>query len=157
MSIEEKDYIKLLSNLEDYMEQDIVYVREGFNPVLKRNYPICRLKDIELKFNHAKSLEEACENWNRRKVRINYSNLFVMMFTKSEELAHTFSTLRFEKKICFVPFRTDIECCQFLNLSEEDNLQFFQMVNMTANRKFPFLNFVDLLAEGKIKTVSSVN
>ncbi|WP_347052934.1 DUF1919 domain-containing protein [Flavobacterium olei] len=39
-------------------------------------YPIAKLKEVEVHFLHYESVQEAISNWNRRKARINYNNLF---------------------------------------------------------------------------------
>lgn len=43
---------------------------------------MAKIKDITLHFNHAKTEEEARYNWERRKQRINYDNLFIIMYDK---------------------------------------------------------------------------
>jgi uncharacterized protein (DUF1919 family) len=46
------------------------------------NYPVALLGDIKIYFNHDKSKEDARTKWNERKLRINYDNLFVIMYDR---------------------------------------------------------------------------
>jgi uncharacterized protein (DUF1919 family) len=42
------------------------------------DFPCSLLGDVEIRFNHYKTFEEAQQCWNRRKERINWDNLFLM-------------------------------------------------------------------------------
>lgn len=76
--IKPKDYIRMLSNLKQYMNTDLEFVKEeGID------YPVGKLIDAIIYFQHYNSEEEAKEIWNKRKTRINYDNLFVM-FTERD-------------------------------------------------------------------------
>lgn len=73
-----KDYIKMLSELKDYMSENLVFIAED-----GIDYPVGLLKDIRIYFQHYDSEEEARQKWNIRKARMNYDNLFVL-FTDQE-------------------------------------------------------------------------
>jgi len=70
------DYLKLVLDLKKYMELNLEFIETEYN------YPVARLGDITLYFNHYKSNEEAASCWDRRKKRINYDNLFLIMYDK---------------------------------------------------------------------------
>lgn len=62
LSFDMNDYVKLLENLQWYMSQPITsYPDERFN------FPCGMLADIEIRFNHYKTFEEAVEKWEERK------------------------------------------------------------------------------------------
>lgn len=73
--IKQNDFLKMVKNLKDYMEYDLVFLNQT-----KYEFPVAKLKDIFTYFNHAKTSEEAKELWNRRKTRINYDNLYIIMY-----------------------------------------------------------------------------
>jgi len=68
-----KDLIKLVSKLEEYVAEELVDNGEY------EGYPTGKLKDITLYFNHYPTFEEAKTKWNERKQRINFDNLYVML------------------------------------------------------------------------------
>lgn len=73
LSFDMNDYVKMLENLPWYMEQQIIpYEDDRFD------YPTGLLGDIEIRFNHYKTFEEAVEKWEERKRRINWDNLFII-------------------------------------------------------------------------------
>ena len=69
LSFDMNDYVKFLSNLKWYLEQEIVeYNDERFD------YPTGMLGDIEIRFNHYSTFDEAVSKWNERKKRVNWDN-----------------------------------------------------------------------------------
>lgn len=80
MFIEDENFVKLVENLEEYMHiqpkpllDDYV---EPLNPLI--HYPKITVGDIEICCLHYKNCEDAIEQWEKRKVRINYNNVFVI-------------------------------------------------------------------------------
>lgn len=71
------DYIKLLENLEYYLNLELRFVKNSKYGNFK--YPIGILDDVEIHFLHYFSEEEAKEKWERRAKRINWSNILVKM------------------------------------------------------------------------------
>ncbi len=106
MFLHDEDYLKLLKNFSYYMDQRLQFDRYEYETVLKRNYPVCKLRDIELHFNHYVEMADVEEKWYSRCKRMNIENLFIMMFTEKQDIAERFTLLDFSKKICFVPFES---------------------------------------------------
>jgi len=78
-----KCYLKLVSNLKEYLNSEINFTNESIYEVANNNrklnnnfYPIGVLNDIEIHFLHYRDEEEATEKWNKRVKRVNYNNLF---------------------------------------------------------------------------------
>jgi len=142
--LKEDHYLKLLSNLSYYMNQDLQFAYYCEDEAKKVKYPVMRLDDVYIHFNHDVDGEAATQKWERRKKKINYDNLFVEMYTKDVEAARRFSQLdAYEKKLCFVNFETDIECCMQLDSKEKES-EFWKTVNENAGIEAIF-NLVDLL------------
>lgn len=74
----QKDFLKFVLNLENYISKELVFIDNEYD------YPVARLDDINIYFNHSKNEEEAQKDWNRRKCRINYENLFIIMYDRNE-------------------------------------------------------------------------
>lgn len=99
LSFDMNDYVKLLENLEWYMDQNIEkYEDERFD------YPTGMLGDIEIRFNHYKTFEEAVEKWEERKKRINWNNLFIIGIDGDNctyESMCRFDALPYKNKVIF--------------------------------------------------------
>lgn len=146
----DNDYIKLLYDLKGYLEKEVIFQKMAYTEHLQRYFPICTLGDITLYFNHYVSMEEVNEKWHRRLKRINWDNLFVMMYTDNEEMAQAFDTFNYKKKICFVPFKCNLKSAYTLELAEKTDLPFWNIVNRIADGRMVDYDFIELLNTGRI-------
>lgn len=99
LSFDMNDYVKMLENLSWYMEQSIRPHNDE-----KFNYPVGILGDIEIRFNHYKTFEEAVVKWEERKKRINWDNLFVLGIDGDNctyETLKRFDALPYKNKVIF--------------------------------------------------------
>lgn len=109
-----EDYIKFISNLRYYLEmnlemitaQDSVHYNEIRKHAIEfQTCPYGRLGDVELRFGHYSTPNEAYKKWCKRRDRMNYDNLIVKMSEHNGctyEILKQFDNLSFEKKIVFV-------------------------------------------------------
>ena len=104
MYIDDDEYLRLIGNLKEYLAEPLAYYGKEFNQVEKFEYPVFKLGDVKLHMNHYHSIEEGESAWYERLKRVNWNNLFVMMYTQSKNVAIEFSELSYEKKVCFVDF-----------------------------------------------------
>lgn len=99
--IKPKEYIQFLSNFEHYIKCDKIE-----DITTDTDYPIGLLDNrIHLNFMHYKTFNEAVEAWNRRKIRIHYDNIFVVLVVRdgcSQEDIQKFDKLPFKHKIALV-------------------------------------------------------
>lgn len=144
------DFIKLISNLEYYLEQDLKFVTESkFEQVnLQRkvsSFPIAMLDDVEIDFQHYKSEKEAYEKWNRRKDRMVWDNLYFKLSEKYNctynDLKH-FDELPFENKLIFTKKKYD-------NLKSAVYIPDFNLKKEMYHYK-KYFNVVQWLNTGKI-------
>ena len=124
------DYLRLLGDLRGYCGVELVHA--GFKTDPETGvYPVMKLDDVELHFNHVKTPEEAASEWYRRICRMNWDNLFIMMHAEDKEHEHAFNELEgYEKMICFVPYETS-EPHSF-RLIQQPSDTFYSTVNLTA-------------------------
>ena len=118
LSFDMNDYVKLLENLPWYMEQPITpYPDDRFD------YPCGMLGDIEIRFNHYKTFEEAVAKWEERKRRINWDNLYIIAIDGdncTEESLHRFDDLPYRHKVIFTHLpRPDIRSAFYLKGFED--------------------------------------
>ena len=70
MFMSNSDFIKFACNLKQYLSIELNFIETD------ETFPVAMLGDIRLCFNHHSTPEEAAYDWNRRKRRVNYDNLF---------------------------------------------------------------------------------
>lgn len=113
-----KDFIKLCNNLESYMNYDLEEIFHS--PV---DYPVAKLHDITLYLMHYKSFQEAELAWNRRKNRINYRNIFVIMTDRdgfTDEDLKEYRKIKY-KKILFTNHPTTEKDLFYIKGFENEN------------------------------------
>lgn len=106
----QKDFLKMALDLRWYMSKELVFIKGEYD------YPIGLLGDVKIYFNHSKTEEEARKNWERRKTRINYDNLYIIMYDRNGLTNEDFDAL------------SKIDCKNRIVLSTEEN------------DKYPFIN-----------------
>lgn len=146
MYVKDDDYMRMLKNIKHYLSLSPVFLEWAYNSDLDRNYPVCSLGDIKLFFNHYVDMEEVNRKWHSRCERINWDNLFVMMYTDREEIAEMFDMLPFEKKICFTSFESNLQSTFPIPkavLTEDKPL--FTYVNQMASGHLNLYNPIKLL------------
>lgn len=67
------DFVKFCSNLKKYLNTELIEYKTNEVP-----YPVGRLDDVEIRFVHYKSFEEAKKKWEERSKRINFDKIVVM-------------------------------------------------------------------------------
>lgn len=144
------DFIKFLSKPHEYLEEKLIYRGQKLDSTKKHEFPVVTLGDIPINMMHYKTFEESVETWERRKSKINWQNLFVMMWsTKPEELKQ-FDNLPYEKKVCFVPFKSDLDSAWYIN-PDIDSRQalFVHKVNNFGRGLIYYYDVFDMLLYGK--------
>ena len=99
LSFDMNDYVKMLGNLHWYMEQPILPYDDK-----RYDFPVGMLGDIEIRFNHYKTFEEAVKKWEERQQRINWDNLFILGIDGdncSYESIQKFDALPYQNKVIF--------------------------------------------------------
>ena len=69
----QQDFIKFLLDLKGYLAEELVFIKSQYS------HPVAQLRDITIYFSHYHTEEEAASAWNRRKARINFDNLYIIM------------------------------------------------------------------------------
>lgn len=133
MRIYQYDYLRLLENLDYYLQQPITMERDVLPANdLYRNiapadvvrgvegHPIINLGDIPIHAIHAPSYEQFRQDWQRRIARLDRNNLIVLMVIENDEIAERFHNIPLKNKIGFYYKETnydDIICLKEYNNS----------------------------------------
>lgn len=96
-----EDFIRFLENPEHYLEHPMQFITfDG------HDYPIACIDDIEVRFVHYKTAEEAQQKWKERGQRIVWDNLFIVATNQdgcnTPELMERFDRLPYKNKVMFV-------------------------------------------------------
>lgn len=76
--LSQRDFIKFAVGLEHYLGQELQFIET------EQPFPVARLDDITLNFNHFGDEKEAAEAWNRRKSRINRENIYIIFYYREK-------------------------------------------------------------------------
>lgn len=87
ISFDNKVFPVLARDIKSYMSEKLNFVNMG------TLYPTAYLGDILLHFEHYNSNEQALDSWNRRKLRVDYDNLFFVMSDRPTKMAITESDI----------------------------------------------------------------
>ena len=147
--LSEKNFIDLLRAPRAYMEKNFLFNEMARQPDLNVEYPVVALDDIVIYMNHYRSFDAAVEKWNERKQRINWENLFVTMYTEDEKILQEFDALPYDKKVCFVPFKSDLNSAWFINPAIKHGLEFWNIVNQFGKGNLFCYDPFDMLLYGK--------
>jgi len=151
LSLSEKDFLKFLQSPRAYLEQEPHFEKLiGKSLEAPDGYPLLSLGNIFLNMMHYKNSREALDKWNDRKRRINWQNLFVTMCTEDEKFLRTFDALPYEKKVCFVPFKSDLNSAWYINPAiDKEAASFTEKINNFSFGKFFYYDVFDMLLYGK--------
>lgn len=155
MYIEDEEYLRMLGNLREYLAEPLIFCDKEINPIEKFEYPVFLLGDVKLHMNHYHSIEEGEEAWYERRERINWDNLFVMMYTQSKSIAKKFSELEYKKKICFVDFDDNIHSSVIpikpFQCRTDKSKMLWEYVLDIAGGRLVYYDIWSLLLEGQLK------
>jgi len=73
LAFDGEDFIKFVCNLKSYLQMDLQEYKTEEVP-----YPVGRLHDVEIRFVHYRTFDEAERKWKERSKRINFDNIIVM-------------------------------------------------------------------------------
>jgi len=145
--LNKSDIGKVYTNLRYYLEQQPIYVRDEYEPNLRRNYPVLKLDDVLLFCNHYIDADEAISAWNRRVDRVDYDNLLFEMVIEDDEDIRVFEQLQGNRvgfssidyrneRVIWLPYKNDYYRNEFQCLS--------QMVNLQVSRNIIDLRAIDV-------------
>ena len=114
--LKEKDYLRFLSNPHFFINQKLVFERISDDLTeIPNNYPIFSIDNVQLRFQHYTEKKECIQKWKDRKQRINWYNILAVMNTENPDVAEEFDNLPYGKKVCFVPFKSNLDSAFYIN------------------------------------------
>lgn len=144
-----ESYLKLLRYPRIYMEETPILKKFKLNEAEQYEYPVVTFGNIDLHMLHYKSFEDAVTKWNERKQRINWYNIFVEMHTDKLEFMEKFDELPYGKKVCFVPFKSDLDSAFYINPKFNNERPFTETVFDLSQGRIFYYDPFDMLLYGK--------
>lgn len=71
------------------------------------------------------------------------------MYTENPEVLNKFDKLPYNKKVCFVPFKSDLESAFYIDAEKYSDEPFGHLVNLSATGALNFYDMWDMLLYGK--------
>ena len=152
MDMEPDDYIRILRTPRVHINEKPILLKMILWKEINRYYPLVLLGDAEIHMNHYTEFNAAIDKWNKRKNRINWYNLFVTGYTDNEKILEAFDALPYGKKVCFVPFKSDLDSAWYINPEidfDRNEDTFHDVVNNFARGKYFYYDVFDMLLYGK--------
>ena len=151
------NYMKPVTNPQYYFDKELRFVRmmDAQFKDTEWKHPVFVLGDVTLYMNHFHDPDVAREKWENRLVKLNRYNLPVEMFTESKESLAEFNRLPYGKKVCFVPFETDLPSGFQIPPKWVRGRQFWMAVNDTAHNLVQCFDMWDLLLYGKKTSINA--
>jgi len=137
------DFNKFILNLDKYLTIPVVFEEIHYDSNCDKHYPVGRIDDILLHFNHYDTFEEAHDCWERRKSRINWNNIIVISQSDSIDVIKEFESIPFEHKYIFTSL--DIESPSCLYVNTDNSGQLWPSVIATANGNNNYFDLIKFL------------
>ena len=145
-----EQWLDFLESPKEYMGEQLQFLRMQYNESDKLIFPRYKLKNVEIGMNHYDDCDMAEQKWYERIGRVNWENIFAVMFTDRRDILDRFDKLPYKKKACFVPFETDLESGFYLDLNKT-GLPLWDAMNRFGYgwNDVWYYDLFDLLLEGK--------
>ena len=149
--LNDEDFIKFLRAPHVYMEEKPHFEKlTGSSLEAPEGYPLLSLGNIFLNMMHYKDKEKALSKWDERKQRINWYNLIVITLTENEEILQEFDAFPYSKKVCFVPFKSDLDSAWYINPEiDKDAPSLRNRIDNFGWGKIFYYDLFDMLLYGK--------
>lgn len=145
-----KDFIRFCSDLRTYTQSELQFIElEGFRG---GGYPVAKLNDVTIYFQHYHTEEEARTKWRERCKRINFDNIRCIMSERdgcTEEELLSFSNLPFPTAAIVHAKQNNIPDCHvvrgFENEKEIGNIMVYRPDQYLGRKYYDDFDYVTFL------------
>lgn len=151
--MDRQEFLKFLQHPHIYIEDEPLFDKlTGTSVECPNGFPVLSLGNISLNMMHYPKVDESIAKWNERKKRINWYNLFIVTNTDKIEILEQFDELPYGKKVCFVPFKSDLDSAFYIDMkfSTKKRPRLPNVIHHYAQANPPiFYDMFDMLLYGK--------
>lgn len=148
MFFNDGDFNRLMKKFDYYLSVPLEFERMDFDNHLKREYPVGRLDDICLYFNHYLHYADAKECYDRRKRRINKEKMIFVSSTVRKNVETEFDGIPYARKVMFVPYDSDLKSSIKIDYTETEShngITIGMKSNSVANGQNPLFDILSFL------------
>lgn len=121
-------YIKFLKNIKKYLSSDMVcHIDEDHRDGTVGQETFCPKgileNEIVWNFNHCTTAQEGVVLWNKRRTRVNWDKLVILMILQSDEEAFEFSRLPYSHKLGFYHKELNLQDIVYCRRWEEADIR----------------------------------
>ena len=149
MFTSQKDFLNFLRDPIKNLEKELIFKEMQFNSVSKFDYPIFMLGDTQWNMLHYNDKNLAFQKWHERRYRVNWFNVLTIMYTKEPEILAEFDKLPYAKKICFVPFKSDLDSAFYVEPEFFNRIDFWKAIDWWVSGQAIHYDIWDILLYGK--------
>lgn len=128
----QNEFVKFIRNLPEYLAKELEFIPSEFN------YPVARLGDVRIMFNHCKTEEEARNAWNSRRDRVNFDNLYIILYDRDDLTREDILSLK------------NVKCKRLVVLSEKEypDIDYVKTIRRCPKPRLNDAAFLDIDARG---------
>ena len=115
ITITDADFVRLARHPRVYLEEKLVFSHKEYSEYNGYDVATFICGNVPVIMSHYPDFDEAVRKWEERTRKINWYNIFVTMMTDSPEVLEQFDALPYGKKICFVPFKSNLDSAYYIN------------------------------------------
>lgn len=155
---DDENFFRYLSDIEKYNNFDIHMFGNDKNlngSEWGEIYGV--IDDVKVLFPHAVSKAAAYDEWNRRKKRVNYDNIFILTYAESDESIEMFSSVRYPG-ICITNIFSNIKNT-YTPVDFPSSSRFnipFSMLNRLTTGALKGIDWISSMLEKRIVTDSCI-
>jgi len=122
--ITDVEFIDFLQNPKENLKSEIRYKESVESSCHEFKVPVYTLDEMDIKFSHVNctELDYIEAKWKERVDRVNWDNLFIMIFANNKRAIEQFEALPYERKVCFtnVSEGKGMKDVIYYNMDEQD-------------------------------------
>ena len=145
----EEQFINFLKDPICNIQKELIFKEFRLNTDSNFNYPVFMLGDTQWNMLHYNDKNFAFIKWYERRYRVNWFNVLIIMQTKSHENLAEFDKLPYSKKICFVPFESELDSAYYIEPEHFHRKDSWQMVHWWMKGQVVHYDIWDALLYGK--------
>lgn len=131
---QEADFLRMLEHFEDYLAVDELEFAGTRVDGYGRSYIAARIGDVPIRFLEPHTEETAARLWREGRSQLHAGAVIAQMHTLDPAIERRFDALAgFARKLCFVPYPTDVPSSLHLPLANGYNVYTFSVESMFAN------------------------
>ena len=152
-----EEFLRFLKHPHVYIAEELEFQGTRHYGTENHDYPVYSIGNVTLLMVHYTNFDTAVKKWNERKQRINWYNIVAIMDTETPEILEKFNDLPYGKKVCFVPFKSNLDSAFYIDPKYAPNGSFRSVIANLAHIVPFYYDVFDMLLYGKKTPLIEMN